>query len=130
MHSYQIFVQSLADAAGSRTMAITGVKASGFGLKVDGVTIKPLPLSVKPNIASGSVTLNSMAAQSKALYNWQVGYLSPPSGPIVWTDLPSSTKSKVIVNSLALDVRTFFRNRILTKNGLSGWSVAVTIIPQ
>jgi hypothetical protein len=129
IRNYQVFVQNLADAAGSRTLAIAIISASGMGLKVDGVTIKP-PLSVVPNLASGGVTLNSKAAQSKALYNWQVGYLLL-SGPVIdWTDLPSSTKSKVKVNSLSLNVRTFFRNRVLTKNGLSGWSVAVTIIPQ
>ena len=119
MRNYQSFVQNLADAAGNRTLSIAIISASGFGLKVDGVTIKA-PLSVQLNGASGGVTLNSKAAQSKALYNWQVGYLVFPGPDIAWTDLPSSMKSKVVVHSLPLNVRTFFRNRILTKNGLSG----------
>jgi hypothetical protein len=128
MRNYQNYVQTLADALGSKTNAIAVISASGFRLKVDGVTIK-LPLSVKPTNAMGEIILTSKAAQMKALYNWQIGFLDA-EGNIKWVDLPSSLKSKTKVTSLTLGVRTFFRNRILTKNGLSGWSVAVTIIPQ
>jgi hypothetical protein len=129
MRSYLTYVQTLADNSVTKVKAIGLIKASGFSLKVDGVRIKA-PLSVIPGAASGTVVLNSKAARSKALYNWQIGYLAPPDGPIVWSDLPSSTKSKVTIGSLTLNMRTCFRNRTLTKNGLSGWSDAVTIIPQ
>jgi len=127
MRAYQNYVQTLADALGIRLKAIALISASGFSLKVDGVTIKA-PLSVKAGLASATVILNSKAARSKAQYNWQIGY--EVAGVVIWNDLPSSTKSKVIIGSLTLDVRTFFRNRTLTKNGLSSWSDAVTIIPQ
>ena len=127
MRSYQIYVQTLADGLSTKARAIGIIAASGFGLKVDGVRIKS-PLSVIPGAASGTVILNSKAARSKALYNWQKGY--EVAGIVVWADLPSSTKSKVLISSLTLNLRTYFRNRTLTKNGLSGWSDAVTIIPQ
>jgi len=128
MRNYRNFVQSLADASGSKTMAIAIISASGFGLKVDGVRIKP-PLAVMPGKAIAQVVLTSKSARMKALYYWQIG-LFDIEGNLIWSDIPSSLKSKIAVNSLTLGVRTFFRNRILTKNGLSGWSVAVTIIPQ
>ena len=127
MRAYQNYVQSLADVLGSKMKAIAIITASGFGLKVDGIRIKS-PLSVKPGITTGDVILTSKAAQMKALYNWQIGL--EIAGVIVWSDLPSSLKSKTKITSVTLGLRTFFRNRILTKNGLSGWSDAVTIIPQ
>ena len=125
--NFMIYVQTLADAAGSKTQAIAIISASGFGLKVEGIRIKA-PLTAELTLVSGQVSLNSKAPKMRALYNWQTGI--EVSGIIIWTNLPNTLKSKVKLNSLPLGVRTFFRNRTLTKNGLSGWSVAVTIIPQ
>jgi hypothetical protein len=127
MRAYQIYVQSLADVLGNKMKAIAIISASGFGLKVDGIKIKA-PLSVRPGISTGDVILTSKAAKMRALYNWQIGL--EIAGVIVWSDLPSSLKSTTKVTSLTLDLRTFFRHRTLTKKGLSGWSDAVTIIPQ
>jgi len=121
LQSYKEYVQSLADAASETTNAIAIIKASGFSLKATGVRIKP-PLRAKQSVAAGEVKLFGTANGSKSKYDWQISVDDGAS----YSNLPSTIMAKTVVRGLS-NVKSLFRFRSLSKNGLSEWSVAVMI---
>ena len=125
MRRYQNFVQQLADAAPDRLTAIAIIDASGFGLRVQGVMVKP-PLAVKLTGASGTVKLIAKSVGKRATYDWQ---MSMDNG-VTYTDMPSTMIAKTQAPGLTLYVRIFFRFRSLSKAGLSAWSTGVGILTQ
>jgi hypothetical protein len=125
IRSYQIYVQSLADAAPDRPTAIAIIDASGFGLRDNGVRIKP-PLAAKLTAASGTVRLIAVSAGKKATYDWE---MSLDNG-VTYTSLPSTLKAKTLPSGLPLYVRILFRVRSLSGLGLSPWCTAVGILTQ
>lgn len=125
LRSYQNYVQGLADAAADRPTAIAIIEASGFGLRIEGVKVKP-PLSAKLTNASGTVKLIAKSAGIKATYDWE---MSLDNG-LTYTALPSTLKAKTMPSGLPLYVRILFRFRTLNGLGLSPWSTAVGITTQ
>ena len=124
LQEYQIYVQSLADKAAESTDAIAIIKASGFSLKATGIRIKP-PLRAKQGTATGEVKLFGTAPGTRSKYNWQISVNEGAS----YSDLPSTLIAKTTVSGLS-SVKSLFRFRTLSKDGLSEWSVAVSIIPE
>ena len=125
LRSYQNFVQDLADAASDRPTAIAIIEASGFGLRVFGVRVKP-PLSAKLTTVSGAVRLIAISEGKKATYNWQ---MSLDNG-VTYIDMPSTLVAKAMATGLPLYVKILFRVRTLSGLGLSTWCTAVSIITQ
>jgi hypothetical protein len=79
------------------------------------------PLAVKAGAVSGVVQLVAQKAQGAKANEWQVSL----DGGKTWVDLPSTTKASTTVSNLTAGTAAQFRQRAVTKNGVSDWSLPV-----
>lgn len=122
LNNLLLYVQTLADNAVDEPTAISIIEASGFGLKNKGVRVKA-PLAVK-QISDNMLKLMAKAAAKRATYFWEQS-----EDGNAWTALPATLKATTVVEGVGAGQRLLFRVRSLTKkDGLSNWSVVVSII--
>jgi len=113
------YVQTAADANPARARAI---------IESAGLTVVTRTPRRKPNLAAkygtipGRIVLEGKAVRG-ASYHWQMSIDQK-----TWTDLPESVKATLTVDGLTPATTYSFRFRTLTKDGLSDWSGAVSVI--
>jgi hypothetical protein len=114
------FVQSIADANVAAAEAII----TSAGLKAGKKPSRKKPaVSVRQGKSLGSVVLDAKALPPPVQYRWQMSVDQK-----VWTDVPESFKASVTVAGLTAATIYYFRLRTMTNDGLSDWSVVVSII--
>ena len=119
----QGYVQNLADNAPNPGAAITIIQSSGFGLKVNGVRVKP-PLEARNTKISGTVKLIAKAAGKRVSYQWQMS----EDGGVTWTDLEVTLAANTSVSGLRVSAIVQFRVQSVTKAGPSGWTTPVNLV--
>jgi hypothetical protein len=123
MHAWENYVQDLADAAPDEPTAISIIAASGFGLKLHGVHVKP-PLALKQD-AQG-IRLTAKAAGKRAAYEWQ---RSIDNGA-TWENLTSTLEAKTVDPTMVQGQRVIYRFRGILKTGANAYCNPVSIIVQ
>lgn len=124
IHGLLNYVQNIADNSVDEPTAIAIINASGFNLKVRGVTVKP-DLKAENGEVSGSVKLTAKAAGKRASYQWQSS-----DDSITWNDLPPTLQAKTTINGLTPGRKITFRFRAVIKTGPQSWSNSVSWIVQ
>lgn len=119
----QGYVQKLADNAANEGTAITIIQSSGFGLRVNGVRVKP-PLEARNTKVSGTVKLIAKSAGKKASYEWQLS----EDGGLTWTDIGTTLIAKTEINDLRPASIVKFRLRATIKAGTLDWTTPVTLV--
>jgi hypothetical protein len=94
--------------------------AAGMSLHKPRVRTKA-PLAAKAGTTSGVVHLTALRAQGAKANEWQLS----TDGGKTWVDLPSTTKAATTVTNLTPSTTVQFRQRAVTKNGVSDWSLPV-----
>jgi hypothetical protein len=122
LHGLQGYVQKVADNSADEPTAIAIINASGFGLKVRGIRVKP-DLKLEYGDVSGTVKLIAKSAGARSSYQWQTS-----ADGLAWTDLPPSLQAKTSVTRLSPGTRISFRYKAITKDGPGDWSNSVSII--
>jgi hypothetical protein len=79
------------------------------------------PLAAKAGTVSGVVHLTALHAAGAKANEWQY---SADAGK-TWVDLPSTTKAATTVTNLTPGTTVQFRQRAVTKSGVSDWSLPV-----
>jgi len=80
------------------------------------------------NYMTGSVELNAAIKGRNNTHDWQLS--RTPSDEASWwvTIIPSTKKSRTIVDGLNRGELVYFRHRVLTKDGYSNWDEPLSII--
>jgi hypothetical protein len=112
----------MADNTSNHPTKIAIIKASGFKLKNSSAFMKP-PLRAKQGVSSGEVMLFAKMAAKKATYYWQFSH----DEGATYSNLDETLMAKATFGGLRTVVRTLFRFRARTKDGLGKWSEAVAI---
>jgi len=118
LNNERAYVESLVNANPANAAEI--VAAAGMSLHKPPTRSKP-PLAIQAGATSGTVKLVAKATQGAAANDWQVS----TDGGKTWVDLPSTTKATTTVANLTPGTTVQFRQRVLTKDGVSDWSVPV-----
>jgi hypothetical protein len=79
------------------------------------------PLAAKAGTTSGVVQLIALHAAGAKANEWQYS----TDGGKTWLDLPSTTKATTTVTNLPPGTTVQFRQRAVTKSGVSDWSLPV-----
>jgi hypothetical protein len=116
------YVQRLADLAADEPTAISIIQAAGFGVRRNGVRVKPL-LAVKNTEVEGEIKLTAKAAGKRASYEWQ----QSPDGS-TWTTFDITLQAKTILDGLTSGDKWFFRVRAILITGEQSWTSAVGIV--
>ena len=93
---------------------------AGMQLAKVGLRTKPL-LAVKPGPTSGSVHAVAKATQGAGANEWQYS----TDGGKTWLDAPSTTRASTVIVGLTPMSTVLVRQRVVTKLGVSDWSVPV-----
>jgi len=119
MDLYKAYAVSVANANPERGPAI--IEGAGFYVVKRIVAAKPA-LAAKHAKVPGGVRLYAKAKKGRVSYYWQM------NANQTWTDLPETHVASTDVSGLTPGATYGFRYRTLTKDGLSDWSAAVSIM--
>ena len=115
-------MQPAASVPGSGN-AVTIAQDAGMDLRKVGSRSKP-PLYVKPGLTSGVVDVVAKATRGAVANEWQLSH----DGGKTWVDLPPTAQASTVVRDLALATTVMFRQRVLTRTGLSDWGDPFTLL--
>ncbi len=119
LNSERGYVEGVCNANPSN--AATIVEDAGMFLRTVPTREKP-PLAVKAGKVSGSVVVVAKATKGAKANDWQQSI----DGGKTWTDLPATTKATTTVQSLQPGTTVEFRQRVLTKTGVSDWGQTIS----
>ena len=120
MRLLKAYVQNRADANLAESKSI--ITSSGMGVGKKKAKGKA-HVAVKDGKTPGSVVLDCKALRRPVVYRWQMS-----TNQEAWSDLEESFKASLTVEGLTPATIYYFRLRTMTRNGLSDWSVVVSII--
>jgi len=118
LNNERAYVELVANADPANAAQI--VEDAGMKLHQAHARDKP-PLAVKAGVTSGTVQVVAKATKGAKANDWQMS----TDGGKTWVDIPSTTKATTTVANLTPATTVQFRQRVLTKAGLSDWSVPV-----
>ena len=119
LNSERAYVESVCNATPSNALNIA--QDAGMNLRAIATREKP-PLAAKAGKVSGTVVLSAKATKGAKTNNWQYSI----DGGKTWTDLPQTTKATTTVANLQPGINVEFRQRVVTKAGVSDWGQAIT----
>jgi hypothetical protein len=117
------YVQTVADAYPPLEAAAV-IERAGMSVKDARGPSKP-DFVVKEGPVSGSVHLYARAATTRASYHWQY---SPDGEP--WLSAPETMRADAVLEGLAAGTSYGFRYRVVTREGISGWSEPFLFLPR
>ncbi len=120
MKGLQGYVQQIVTANPGNAAAIAD--DASMTLRKVGSRSKP-PLAVKQTV-SGTVKLVAKATKGAKSNNWQYS----TDGGKTWIDVPPTTKASTTIPNLTPGTTVEYRQRVLTKAGLSDWSQTVSAL--
>jgi hypothetical protein len=118
LNNERAYVELVANADPANAAKIAD--AAGMSLHKPHARTKA-PLTAKAGLTSGVVHLVALRAQGAKANEWQLS----TDGGKTWVDLPSTTRAATTVTNLTPATTVQFRQRALTKNGMSDWSLPV-----
>ena len=118
LNNERAYVESVVNA--NPALAATLVPSVGMSLRSTPPRTKP-PLAATAGSVSGVVHLVAQRAFGAKANEWQY---SADAGK-TWVDLPSTTKASTTVANLTPGTTVQFRQRAVTKAGVSDWSLPV-----
>jgi hypothetical protein len=118
LNNERAYVELVANADPANATKIA--EDAAMKLRKPTVRNKP-PLAVKAGATSGSVKVLAKVTKGAKANDWQYSL----DGGKTWVDLPSTTKATTSVANLTPGSTVQFRQRVLTKAGVSDWSVPV-----
>jgi hypothetical protein len=121
LNTERAYVEGVCNA--NPTNALTIAQDAGMTLRTVPTREKP-PLAAKAAKVSGSVVLAAKATKGAKANNWQYSL----DGGKTWVDLPQTTKATTTVPNLQPGMTVEFRQRVLTKTGVSDWGQPISHI--
>ena len=115
------YVEQLVNADPTNAAVIAG--DSGMLIRKAPSRNKPL-LAAKHGAVSGAVAVVAKATKGAKTNNWQYSL----DGGKTWIDLPPTTAAKTTVHNLTPGTTVTFRQRVVTKAGLSDWGQPVSTL--
>jgi len=119
LNSERAYVESVCNA--NPTNALTIAEDAGMTLRAVIAREKP-PLAAKAGKVSGTVVLAAKATKGAKANNWEYSV----DGGKTWVDLAQTTKATTTVPNLQPGITVEFRQRVLTKTGVSDWGQSIS----
>jgi hypothetical protein len=119
LNSERAYVEGVCNATPAN--ALTIAEDAGMTLRTVTTREKP-PLAAKAGTVSGTVLLAAKATAGAKANSWQYS----TDGGKTWIDLPQTTKASTTVPNLTPGTTVEFRQRVLTKAGVSDWSQTIS----
>lgn len=113
-------VQHAADDAGEEGAAV--IERAGLQVKRRGTRSKA-NLTARRGPVSGEARLVAKSAGDRVSYEWQRSF-----DGVTWSGVPSTRKANTVVRGLTPGVWVYFRHRVVTKDGVSDWGQAVSLL--
>jgi hypothetical protein len=119
LNSERSYVESVCNE--NPTDALSIAEDAGMTLRTVATRVKP-PLAAKAGRVTGTVVLVAKATKGAKANSWQYS----TDGGKTWIDLPQTTKANTTVPNLQPGMTVEFRQRVLTKAGVSDWSQTIS----
>jgi hypothetical protein len=121
LSSERAYVETLVNADPANAVVIA--QDAGMSLRKSSAHSKPV-LAAKHGTVSGTVQVIAKAIKGGKTNEWQYSL----DGGKTWIDMPPTTKANTAVTNLTPGVTVTFRQRAITKTGLTDWSQPVSSV--
>ena len=120
MRQLKEYVQSVADSAGAAGAAI--IEGAGMTVSKKPERTKA-PFAARYGVIPGRVRLDVKAVRRPVTFYWQMS-----TDQKTWTSLPDTPYARTTIDGLTAATVYYFRFRTLTKDGVSDWSLVISIL--
>ena len=122
LHHELDYVNSVAEQQTSPAEAEAVITGSGYAVR-KGITRHKEALAATYGLDSGAVKLDARAVANDASYYWQWSLDMK-----TWVSVPETKKASTMITGLTPATVVYFRFRALTRQGMTDWSQAVSLL--